>query len=170
MLTELISQIGYVIDAHTNHPRSPTNAVRLWDKETPYAIHPVWCAMTILTETNLPKNLREGGALVLFYHDVLEDTNAPLPNDLTPAVKQEIYDMTFPGGIEQEMREIWNKGNIIRLYKLYDKVSNLLDASWMPPELHNKYIDYTRKLLHDVEQNFGSLNIVKIAHAIIDTL
>lgn len=57
----------------------------------------------------------------------------------------------------------------IRLFKLYDKVSNLLDASWMSPELHRKYTGYTQKLLADVEKNYGHLNIVKIAHAILDT-
>ncbi len=164
---KLSDHIRYIIHAHQQQPQKLLNAYRLWDKNTPYSIHPLWCAMTILTETQLPKALREEGHLTLLYHDILEDTKAKLPT-LPDKVKKSIRDMTFDNGIDQEIARIWHKQSKIRLFKLYDKISNLLDASWMPPELHKKYIDYTRKLLQDVEQNFGSLNIVKIAHAFVD--
>lgn len=164
---KLSDHITYIIHAHQQQPQKPLNAYRLWDKRTPYSIHPLWCAITILTETQLPKPLREEGYLTLLYHDLLEDTTAKLP-PLSNNVKKSIRDMTFYEGIDQEIKEIWHKQPKIRLFKLYDKISNLLDGSWMPPELHKKYIDYTEKLLEDVEHNFGSLNIVKIAHAIVD--
>lgn len=120
--------------------------------------------MTILTETTLPKSLRENGVLTLLYHDVIEDTKAKLPSNLKPLIKKYIRDMTFPNGIMQEIKEIWDKPKEIRLFKLYDKVSNLLDATWMSNELKKKYIEYTAKLMRDVENNYGKLNIVKLAH------
>jgi len=46
--------------------------------------------------------------------------------------------MTFEGGSEQEIVEIWDKPTEIRLYKLYDKVSNLLDGAWMKDEKRKK--------------------------------
>jgi len=67
----------------------------------------------------------------------------------------------------QEMVEVWNREPKIRLFKLYDKISNLLDSSWMTPEIIEIYTSYTKKLLEDVEQNFGQLNITRIARAIL---
>ncbi|MCX6791425.1 MAG: hypothetical protein NT149_00080 [Candidatus Gottesmanbacteria bacterium] len=163
MSITLQPHIDFIITAHQFHSKSPDKSVRLWDKKTPYSIHPVWCAMTILTETALPKNIRVNGVLTLLYHDVLEDTNVKLPSTLKPLIIKYIRDMTFSEGITQEMEEIWDKPKEIRLFKLYDKVSNLLDATWMSDELKIKYREYTARLMRDVESNYGNLNIVKLA-------
>jgi hypothetical protein len=59
------------------------------------------------------------------------------------------------------------------MLKLYDKVSNLLDASWMTEEKRTLYIAYLARLCKEVEYWYGhkNLNIIKIARAIIsDTL
>lgn len=167
--SDLGSHIQFVIHAHQYQARIPDNVVRGWDNETPYSIHPLWCATTILTEISLPRELRLEGAIVLLYHDVIEDTNATLPDSLLPNIRQGIADMTFTGGMKQEMSEIWSKEPKVRLYKLYDKVSNLLDATWMSQDYRQEYGEYTRKLLADVEDHFGSLNIVKIAHSILES-
>lgn len=164
---ELKKHINFIINAHNNQAKTPEKQVRLWDKKTPYYIHPIWCAMTILTETKLSKQLREDGCLALLYHDLLEDTTEKLPPSLSKRVKHFIKEMTFTQGITQEMQEIWKKEPEVKLLKLYDKVSNLLDSSWMSPELRDKYTQYTKRLLKDVEQNFGQLNIVRIAHTFI---
>lgn len=164
----LNDHIHYSIRAHGFHSKTIQNSYRLWDKKTPYFIHPLWCAMTILTETTLPPDIRHDGAITLLYHDVLEDTTMKLPPAIPQTIRSHITDMTFYGGINEEMQMIWNKKPQIRLFKLYDKVSNLLDASWMSPQLRKTYTAYTKKLLHDVENNFGSVNIVKMAHALID--
>ncbi len=124
--------------------------------------------MTILSETALPPSVRHDGAITLLYHDVLEDTTMTLPPAIPQTIRAYINDMTFYGGINEEIQMIWSKQPTIRLFKLYDKVSNLLDASWMPAKLRKTYTAYTQKLLQDVENNFGSLNIVKTAHALID--
>lgn len=168
MNQELAPHIDFIIHAHRDLSKTPQKSVRLWDKETPYYIHPLWCATSILTETALPEDVRQEGAVALLYHDILEDTNAELPQGLSPHIREFIHDMTFQGGMTQEMEEIWKKDPKVRLFKLFDKISNLLDGTWMSSELREKYIAHTKRLLQDVEQNFGDLNIVKIAHSIID--
>lgn len=78
--------------------------------------------------------------------------------------------MTFTGEAGStaiEIREIWDRPKIVRLLKLYDKVSNLLDGSWMSDEKwNNQYVPYVKRLANDVENNYGTLNIVRIARAI----
>ncbi|NCQ54623.1 hypothetical protein GW797_00075 [Candidatus Parcubacteria bacterium] len=157
--SNLNEHVKFVMKAHEGD-------VRGWDMETPYAIHPLWCSMTIYSETTLPKQIRDEGAVVLLYHDILEDTKLNLPDNLTPDEVDGIIQMTFTG-MTQEMVEVWNREPKIRLFKLYDKISNLLDSSWMTPEIIEIYTSYTKKLLEDVEQNFGQLNITRIARAIL---
>ncbi|MEI6849657.1 MAG: hypothetical protein WCK29_01335 [archaeon] len=162
----MIEEISFTIDAHQNHPKKPSKAFRKWDGKTPYSIHPIWSAMTILTETDLDEKTRMEGYQTLIYHDVKEDTNKPLPSNLESRILELVNHMTFEGGSEQEMQEIWGKPKEVRLYKLYDKVSNLLDASWMTTEKRAKYEEYLGKLTLDAEKNYGILNITKIARAI----
>ncbi|MBI5148852.1 hypothetical protein HZA33_04175, partial [Candidatus Pacearchaeota archaeon] len=118
-------------------------------------------------ETKLDKKTREEGIQALLYHDILEDTTKQLPEHLSENVKHLIEDMTFYGGTSQEQVEVWTKPPIIKLYKLYDKVSNLLDADWMDDERKTKYPEYALRLCENVEANYGELNITRIARAII---
>ncbi|MBU1643927.1 MAG: hypothetical protein KKA62_04410 [Nanoarchaeota archaeon] len=159
--------LDYVIEAHRDRSVKPSKAFRKWDGKTSYHIHPIWCATMITTETSLPEEIREDGVQVLLYHDVLEDTHRNLPDWLSYRVKTLIGEMTFQGGSSQEMQEIWEKSPEVRLYKLYDKVSNLLDNSWMNYEKRRTYSDYTKRLCQDVEQNYGELNITKIARGVV---
>ena len=129
-------------------------------------MHPIWCANTLLTETSLPESIRFEGAVALLYHDILEDTTSDLKSNLSPKIMSWIKDMTFPGGFDQEQLELFAKPKEVRLLKLYDKTSNLLDGIWMPTPLKETYTAFTKKLTADVKQNFGELNIVKIATAI----
>ena len=64
-------------------------------------------------------------------------------------------------------KEVLNKSPEIRLLKLYDKTSNLMDGIWMDEEKRERYVEYTSRLCQDVEQNYGELNITRIARAII---
>lgn len=160
----LASLIDFVIRAHNRFPREPRKRVRKWDGRTPFAIHPVWCAMTILAETSLPEDVRQNGALALLLHDVLEDTMAPLPSGLPPRVEVLVEEMTFES-YEQEVENVWVRSEICHLLKLYDKVSNLLDANWRTDK-RDQYVAYTLRLCEIVEQRWGALNIVRIARAI----
>ncbi len=162
--------VRFCITAHRDHPRMPHNAVRKWDGRTPYSMHPIWCAMTMLTETALDEELRYNGAIALLYHDILEDTTAALPEDTPTAVQELVAQLTFPS-TAMEMNEIFSKDKFIILLKLYDKTSNLLDAGWMKAERLAVYQSYTARLLAYVEAAYPEvatrLNIVTIARALL---
>lgn len=160
--------MNYAVNTHNTQPIMPRKAFRKWDERTPYGIHPIWCAMTILHETSsVLSELRHIGAEVLLLHDILEDTTAGLPEETDKGVRRLVDQMTF-ASTEEEMRLVWERQPFIRLLKLYDKVSNLMDGAWMSDELRAKYAEYTRKLADDAEENFGKdLNILKIARALV---
>ena len=162
---ELHASINHAITAHSKYPKSPKKSIRYWDKTTPYAIHPIWCAMTLLTETTLPENIRLDGYQALLWHDTLEDTTLPLPANIRPEAKTLVEEMTFDS-LEQEMMDVWGKSDTAKLLKLYDKVSNLLDGIWMDKSKLEKIKGYTHQLTKFVENIYGELNIVKIAKAI----
>jgi len=164
---ELENHLRIIIKAHRNHSIKLSRSVRKWDKKTPYWIHPIWCATTLLSETSLPENLRKDGYLALLYHDILEETTVHLPVELPERVKYFIKEMSFVNGSAQEMIEIWNKPSEIKLLKLYDKVSNLMDGIWMDSEKKQEYNEYVKKLTDEVEVLYGNLNIIRIAKAII---
>ena len=140
----------------------PSKAVRKWDGLTPYSVHPVWCATMVLHETALAEDIRIDGSQALLFRDVLEDTLAELPNYLSERVKNLVQDMTFESS-DVEMLKVWDKPIEVKLFKLYDKVSNLMDASWMSPEKLRKYREYTNRLTQEVQTHYGELNIVKLA-------
>ena len=172
IVPELSALISYAFRAHAEKPTKPSKAFRKWDGRTPYGIHPTWAALTLLTETRLPEGLRERGAKVLILHDILENTTSSLPSYLSftdegRAVVQLVKEMTFESSAK-EMEEIWSRSPEIKLFKLYDKVSNLLDGTWMDAEKRSTYSNYTARLIAEVEQVHGTLNIVLVANAIVD--
>jgi hypothetical protein len=159
------SSIHHTIKAHMDYPKSPDDTIRFWDKTTPYAVHPIWCAVTLLTETKLPEDIRFQGYQALLWHDTLEDTNLPLPDTTAAEVAKLVHEMTFQNfGDEQD--KIWTCQDVVKLLKLYDKVSILLDAVWMKGEKWNHLVDYTLKLRQFVLETYGDLNITKIAGAV----
>ncbi len=163
----MTKDIEYIVKAHENYARKESKKYRKWDGETPYYVHPLWCAMTIASETRLDKRTRDEGYLALLYHDILEDTTAYISEECGKHIRQIVEDMTFKSS-EEEMKKIWDKPKEIRLYKLYDKVNNLMDGCWMDLEKREKYKEYTRELCEDVEINYGQLNITIIAKGILD--
>ena len=165
---QLKQLINFCIDSHTDKPSKASKAFRKWDKKTLYAIHPIWSAMTVLTETSLDENVRYKAYQVLMLHDVLEDTTITeidLKNLVSEDVIESVKHMTFESSAV-EMHQIWEKSDFIKLLKLYDKVSNLLDGSWMDDEKRKQYIYYVSKLSKAVYLAYGKLNIVKIAESL----
>ncbi len=161
-----LDHVQFVINAHTNHARKPSKAVRKWDARTPYWVHPIWCATTLAAETALPETLRHEGFLTLLYHDVLEDTTCELPAELPETVVAYVRDMTYKGGFAEEVERVWEARPEVRLFKLFDKVHNLLDGAWMSPEKREKYAAFTLRLAADAERNFDTLAIARMARAI----
>lgn len=166
MKNNFLLEIVIAWKAHANHAKERKKAVRKWNKRTPYGVHPVWCAMSLLHETTLPRGLRESGAVALLYHDVPEDTNAILPAHLTNRVRRLVRGKTFTSS-DEEMQKVWKRSKEVRLLTLFDKVSNLLDGVWMSPEKREVYLTYTRRLAADVERNFGTLDIVRFARSLV---
>ena len=162
---EMDFSIHHAIQAHSIYPNSPEDAIRFWDKTTPYAVHPIWCAITLLTETKLSEDIRFKGYQALLWHDTLEDTRLPLPENTDAIVVQLVHEMTFKS-FREEQEKIESCRDIVKLLKLYDKVSIVLDAVWMKDEKWNHLVNYTLKLRQFVQKNYGDLNIVKIAGAV----
>ncbi|MFH0960254.1 MAG: hypothetical protein V1897_16295 [Pseudomonadota bacterium] len=165
------SAIISCIEGHANHAKRGNT--RKWDKKTPYAIHPLWCAITFLQETKLSgdaKRRRVQCALALLFHDFKEDTTAVLPQWLPRGTVELVNSMTFSVEADStviEMRQVWKRLPIVRLLKLDDKVSNLMDGVWMSDEKWNtQYVPYVLQLATDVERNYGDLNIVRVARAV----
>mgnify|MGYP001592156237 CR=1 FL=1 len=152
----------YVMKAHTDGAKKEASATRMWDQRTPYHFHPIWCATTILHETSLPESIRIDGSQALLYHDIVEDTIAPLPDWLSDRVRRLVNEMTFHSS-EDEWENLWNRDKEVRLLKVYDKTSNLLDGVWMNPQRRAQHVAHLRKLVADVRGNYGDLNILKIA-------
>lgn len=162
--SRLAEVTNYVIRVHDTHARAPRKRFRKWDGATPFAIHPVWCAMTILTETALPPKLRTRGAIALLQHDLLEDTTAPLHPSTTAEEQRLVEEMTFVN-FEEEVERVWERSPECRLCKCYDKVSNLLDMNWQTNK-REQYVAYTRRLIAEARERYGDLHITRITAAI----
>lgn len=164
--TRLSGLIEYVIRAHDERAKGDYKRFRIWDKKTPYSIHPIWSAMTLLTETSLPENLRYEGAEALLLHDILEDTDAPLP-PCSGSVERLVKELTFKNSAES-MQLIFERSDEAKLLKIYDKVSNFLDGAWMDPDKKEKNLEHIKKLSDMARERFGELNILKIARSLSD--
>tara|TARA_B100001123_G_C14587023_1_gene740430 strand:+ start:8 stop:586 length:579 start_codon:yes stop_codon:yes gene_type:complete len=162
---QMAAGIHHAIKAHTDYPKEPGNTVRYQDHLTPYFVHPIWCGMTLLTETSLDLALRVRGYQALLWHDVLEDTNLSLPTDTTPEVSRLVDEMTY-GSFREEREQIWEKSDEAKLLKAYDKVSNLLDGDWMTSKKWNTHVAHTDRLLSFVSERYGELNIVRMGRAV----
>ena len=164
----ILKTIAHAHSAHSQYANTPDDMVRFHDRATPYFVHPIWCAATLLQEPSLPLALRKNGSVALLWHDTLEDTKLSLPIDTSDEIAQLVKYMTF-ASFDEERADLWNHSSEVRLLKLYDKVSNLLDGGWMKVQKWNVYVEHTLRLANDVEQKYGRLNIVKIARAIAET-
>gem|GEM_PF-5824182 len=101
-------------------------AVREFDGETPFSVHAIWCAATILHDIVLPRNVRFVGAIVLLQHDLLEDTTSEVYFRCSPGIRHIVREMTFLGGNAEEREKLPGCRPLVKLLKLYDKVSNYL--------------------------------------------
>jgi hypothetical protein len=121
--------------------------------------------MTLLTETTLPDEIRYPGAIALLWHDILEDTQLPLPANAHFTIKSLVQEMTFTS-LDEEFEHVWQRSNTTKLLKLYDKVSQFLDGTWLSNERWNKLVQHTRKLETFALTHYGDLNIIRISRAV----
>lgn len=164
---EYSEYVRYVAEAHQEKVLPTAKAFRVFPsgEKNPYFTHSLWCSTMILLETQLPESLRENGAIALLFHDVLEDTSSPLPESLSPESVSLINDMTYKD-FKEEVGGVLKKDSEVKLLKLYDKVATLYDGclrSFRYPE----WLDFTEKLIVDVEENYGQLNIVILGKELV---
>lgn len=121
--------------------------------------------MTILAEPLLPETTRRVGSIVLLWHDLLEDTTADLLDNTPEQVRQLVQEMTFDN-FDHEMRDLWQRSDLAKLFKLYDKTSQFFDAIWLRGSRYAQLLQHTQQLTSFVQQTYGDLNIVKLAQAL----
>ncbi len=163
----LAQYIWFCIWAHTKRAKNPRQAQRFHDKFTPFAIHPIWCALTLLMDAKVPAEIRYDGALALILHDLIEDTTEKLPKFVSSRVGGLVRDMTFASS-EEEWREVWSRPQVVLLLKVYDKVNTFLDAdTWMTPRRREQHVEHLRNLMAVVEPVYGDLKIFRLARAVM---
>lgn len=163
--------LGFAIDAHTSTPKTPEKAFRKWSPgATPYWTHPATIGLLATHEDGLPVETRITLVVGLVLHDVVEDTTSPIPDGITlPAERKLVEELTFPGGMEEEMAKVWDRLPLARLAKLHDKTHNLLNPLDAGEGFRRtkRYLPYVERLIEDVERHYGHLNIVMIARGVV---
>lgn len=165
---KLVTIITDVLRLHAEHPKTPNKAFRKFDGRTPYGVHEVLLGMLALHEENLQEELRMRIALVLFGHEILEDTTAELPAWAIedPKVEKLIHEMTFDKGQEKYV-EMWKRDPNILLPELFDCTANLMCAGTKSPERSAKCKGAVQELLDHIEPRYPGLEISKIARALL---
>lgn len=165
---KFIEYIAFAAEAHQEKVLPTAKALRTFPsgEKNPYFTHPLWCAMMILLETQLPETIRIPGAQALLLHDILEDTSLPLPEDVSEEVRHLVQEMTYKGGFDEEKLIILKKPSLIQLLKLYDKTATLYDGD-IKPRRYQEWTAFMQKLIETVEKEYGTLHIVLLARELI---
>jgi hypothetical protein len=73
--------------------------------------------------------------------------------------------MTF-ASLDEEFERVWERSDMAKLLKLYDKVSQFLDGTWLSDTRWNQLVQHTRKLEQFVTTTYGVLNIVMLSRVL----
>lgn len=164
----LSAMISDVFHLHSNFAKTPEKASRKFDGKTPYGVHPTLAAMLLLHEETLPEDFRVLGAQVLLGHDLIEDTTASLQGWCKePDVESLIRELTFAENQDSSV-EIFNRSAVAILLKFYDAVVNLMCTGKMDPKRREERRARAMEHLIWVETRHPELEIVKIAHGLLD--
>ena len=163
-----IEYISFAAVAHQEKVLPAAKALRTFPsgEKTPYFMHSLWCANMLWLDSDLPESIRYPGAQALLFHDILEDTSASLPNDISYEVKYLVQEMTYKGGFNEEKTAVLTKPPIVQLLKLYDKTATLYDGDMKPGRVY-EWTEFMLKLINVVEREYGTLNIVLLARELI---
>lgn len=164
---QLMNAVTHAFKAHTHQTNDPAQALRWLDGTTPYAVHPLGSATLLAMEPDLPEDLRHDGALALVCHDLLEDTNAGLPEGLPERAAEWVRQMTFKGKMKEYEPQIWQREPFVRLLIFVEKFNTLFDGNWMSDDRLRYHCEFLTRLADDVEGNFGTLNVVVTARALV---
>ncbi|MDP2669351.1 MAG: hypothetical protein Q8P07_06040 [bacterium] len=163
-----VSLIGFTAKAHQEKVLPKAKAFRTFSggEQNPYFTHSLWCATMILLDTQLPEKIRVPGAEALLLHDVIEDTSASLPKNISDEVRYFVKEMTYAGGFNEEKTAVLLKPPIIQLLKLYDKTATLYDGD-IKKARYGEWTEFMQKIINAVEPNYGTLNIILLARELI---
>ncbi|MDQ7814392.1 MAG: hypothetical protein RDU25_01105 [Patescibacteria group bacterium] len=136
---------------HQEKALSLRRSIRAHDLHTPFAIHPLQCALAVLSEPGLDGELRVKLFDVLLHHE-LEVQTGIKPDFLPRPIQEMIRSLRCLSRGELG----WSAPPEIRLAKLYSLTFNVLDG-----EIQSEsFTDFLGRLIQDAETEFGQLNIV----------
>lgn len=135
--------------------------------KVPFITHPLWCAMMMISDTEIPWEERELGFQALVLHDVLEDSSLELPKWVEPKVKKLVEEMTFNGEDFSEKAEwVLTKPINVKLLILYDGLSSMYELHVRENKRH-EWKKLAEKVLEEVEEHYGNIRIIQVGKAII---
>ncbi|MBI5654110.1 hypothetical protein HZC53_00430 [Candidatus Uhrbacteria bacterium] len=145
---------------HQEKALSLRQGVRSHDLHTPFAVHPLQCALAVLSEPALDGELRVKLFDVLLHHELEAQTG--IKPDFLPLPIQEMI---------RSLRCLshgdlgWSAPPEIRLCKLYSLTFDVMDGQ--APTTQHLLIE---ALVEDVENSFGGLNITQTARIMMRRL
>jgi hypothetical protein len=154
--------LDFADDAYHHHNKS--DQVYRQSGKVPYATHPLGCAMLLIADQRIPWHEREIGFQALILHDVLEDTNADLPNWVDEEVKETVRQMTFESS-DHALREASSKPIFIKLLMLLDGFWSMYEEH-VQPVRRKQWKQGVAMAIKEVEQHYGNIRVVQIAKAI----
>ncbi|HBH46154.1 MAG: hypothetical protein A2445_03630 [Candidatus Jacksonbacteria bacterium RIFOXYC2_FULL_44_29] len=153
--------------AYSAHQEHNTRNDFRQNGKVPFAVHPIWCAMTLLNDQRIPFAERAIGYQALLLHDVLEDTNLGIPDYVDTQVIDLVKEMTHDSWEDEQ--KIEGKSHLVKLLKLCDKIASMYDETLRDDAVYRKeWKALTEKLLHDVENHYGSIRLVTLAKAVLN--
>jgi hypothetical protein len=140
---------------------------RKFDGRTTASVHELSLATAVLAwEESMPENKRVELALVLFFHERIEDSTAKFPRWLPQRVKMLVREMTFKKG-EDKYVAMWKRNKGILLAELWDCTVNLMANRNNPPDKRVKCQRCVRRLLRYIKPKYPNLAIIKLAEALL---
>lgn len=161
---ELKRYIDFAYSAYQEHNIVDQEYRRV--SQAPYITHALWAATMLLADTDVPQEERETGAKALLLHDVLEDTDLPLPDWVDPEVKNLVEQMTFKNW-EDTKKRVPLLPVSTKLLVLYDKLMTLYEDKKDKNRRKGEWKEFCQYLLDEVEKQYGNIRIVQIGKAII---
>lgn len=161
---ELKKYIDFAYSAYQEHNTSGQEYRR--SGQVPYLEHVLWASMMLMADTAVPQKEREIGSKALLLHDVLEDTDLPLPEWVEPEVKDLVEQMTFKNWAETKA-VVPTLPVSTKLLILYDKLMTLYEGH-IRKERFEDWKSFCQYLLDEVEKQYGNIRIVHVGKAIIE--
>jgi hypothetical protein len=135
-----------------------------------FVVHPIWCAVLLLNDIEIPEEDRYLGYQAFLLHDVLEGTSLTLLEDIDPKVVDLIKAMTHPGGWEEKREMIVEKlPPLVQLLKLIDKMCSMYNRNVRPdPQKRKEWKALAERLYRGAREHYGDAMVIRTAKNILD--